>query len=217
MSLLVSVAAVAVGIASHSLYFNHGEHQTLALRYIQAFVAVFITTVVVIHRVQDIPAVLALTITAKFASLYLTGLYTSLLVWRLFFNPLNKFPGPFAARLTHFHFTLSNRGLDRHRTLQKLHRIYGDFVRIGPNDLSIIDPRGVVVAYGPQSRCTKAPWYGMDGHYNSLQTTRDRADHDRRRRVWIPAFSDKALRGYEARIQTYNDLLIKQLDARVGG
>src|SRR4051812_42208218 len=47
----------------------------------------------------------------------------------------------------------------------------------------------------------------------SMHTTRDRSVHDRRRRIWSPAFSDKALRGYENRIQKYNDLLIKQISA----
>ena len=35
--------------------------------------------------------------------------------------------------------------------------------------------------------------------------------HDRRRRIWAPAFSDKALRGYENRVQGLNDLLISRI------
>jgi cytochrome P450 len=49
-----------------------------------------------------------------------------------------------------------------------------------------------------------------------MHTTRDKAIHDRRRRIWSPAFSDKALRGYENRVQKYNDLLIKQISAFSG-
>ena len=40
--------------------------------------------------------------------------------------------------------------------------------------------------------------------------------HDRRRRIWIPAFSDKALRGYENRVKKYNDLLVQQISAFSG-
>lgn len=44
-----------------------------------------------------------------------------------------------------------------------------------------------------------------------MHTTRDKGLHDRRRRVWAPAFSDKALRGYEGRIKGYNDLPIEKI------
>lgn len=37
--------------------------------------------------------------------------------------------------------------------------------------------------------------------------------HDRRRRIWSPAFSDKALRGYETRLKPYSTLLAEQLKA----
>lgn len=37
-----------------------------------------------------------------------------------------------------------------------------------------------------------------------MHSTRDRSLHDRRRRVWAPAFSDKALRGYESIVDEVN-------------
>lgn len=49
-----------------------------------------------------------------------------------------------------------------------------------------------------------------------MHTSRNRPMHDKRRRIWSPAFSDKALRGYEKRVQKYNDLLIKQISAFSG-
>ncbi|KAL8918691.1 MAG: hypothetical protein Q9172_005320 [Xanthocarpia lactea] len=47
----------------------------------------------------------------------------------------------------------------------------------------------------------------------SLETTRNRAEHDQRRRVWSGAFSDKALRGYETRMLKYRRKLLSQIDA----
>lgn len=47
----------------------------------------------------------------------------------------------------------------------------------------------------------------------SLQTTRSRAEHDQRRRIWSSAFSDKALRGYETRMLKYRKKLLSQIDA----
>ncbi|KAL8743874.1 MAG: hypothetical protein Q9190_003812, partial [Brigantiaea leucoxantha] len=77
----------------------------------------------------------------------------------------------------------------------KLHEQYGDFVRIGSNTLSIVHPEAVETFYGLGSKCTKAAWYDLTYPIVSLQTTRDRAAHDKRRRTWSTAFSDKALRG----------------------
>jgi len=45
----------------------------------------------------------------------------------------------------------------------------------------------------------------------AMHTTRSRAVHDKRRRIWSPAFSDKALRGYEKRVEPYADVLLKRL------
>ena len=105
------------------------------------------------------------------------------------------------------------RGLsqDAHLKFLEAHKKHGDFLRIGPNDLSVVDVKAVEVISAQNSKCTKGPWYDQDYPRSSLHTTRDRGLHDRRRRIWAPAFSDKALRGYEARVQNLNDLLISKL------
>lgn len=115
--------------------------------------------------------------------------------------------------------------------LQEKHKKWGNFVRIGPNTLSVADPDVVRVALSGQSKCTKGPWYSIEHpvssmlciqtcsnrlqHY-SMHSTRSRADHDARRRVWSGAFSDKALRGYEERVQKYNKILIEQINSFSG-
>ena len=50
----------------------------------------------------------------------------------------------------------------------------------------------------------------------SLQTMRQKAAHNARRRVWSLAFGDGALRGYEQRIRTYRDKLMTDLVALNG-
>lgn len=51
--------------------------------------------------------------------------------------------------------------------------------------------------------------YDADAPLTSMHTSRDRPTHDRRRRLWSPAFSDKALRGYEQRVKGYADALME--------
>lgn len=216
MSAIPSLAAFGAGVASHLLYFKHGEHHHYSIRYIQAFFALSAIAVVARVRLEQIPVGLAITSTAILDSIFLAGLYSSLLIWRIFFNPLNKIPGPFGARISRIGHLYSNRNADRHRNLRELHEKYGSIVRIDPNAISVIDPDGVQVTSGQHSTCIKAAWYDMDYPLISLHTDRNRASHDRRRRIWSPAFSDKALRGYEIRIQKYNDMLMQHLDRLSG-
>ena len=146
----------------------------------------------------------------------MAGVYANLLFFRIFLNPLNSFPGPFGARISKLDHSVRNRKFDAHLQFLESHRKYGDFLRIGPNDLSVVDVRAVEVISAPNSKCKKSPWYEQDAPRTSLHTTRDRGLHDRRRRVWAPAFSDKSLRGYETRVQSLNDLLISKLDDTEG-
>jgi tryprostatin B 6-hydroxylase len=49
-----------------------------------------------------------------------------------------------------------------------------------------------------------------------MHTSRDRAMHDKRRRIWSPAFSDKSLRSYEQRVKPYADQLVRRIDLAQG-
>jgi tryprostatin B 6-hydroxylase len=89
---------------------------------------------------------------------FLAGLYGSLIMYRLFFNPLNRFPGPYFARLSSFYLVFRSTKLDTNRRLYQLHQKDGKFVRIGPNDLSITEPDGVQVVSGATSKCSKSSW-----------------------------------------------------------
>lgn len=216
MPLSSGLSAAAVGIASYLFFFKHSERHLYPFRYVQflllAYFAVFTAK---LHYFGSSTGP-ALRSTTQLAICYFIGLYASLLTYRLFFNPLNKFPGPFTARLSKFDHVFRLGKKDGHHLLYNMHQKYGPYVRIGPNDLSVTDPLGVQLVLGPNSKCTKAQWYSVDVPLISMHTTRDRAAHDRRRRIWSPAFSDKALRGYEPRIQKYNDLLVQRITESLG-
>lgn len=211
------LVAACSGVASHLFFFRIGEHWLYPVRYIQLFLLACIGTTFTQTHYYNVALKDAVTFTVQYASLYLAGLYTSLVIWRLFFNPLNKIPGPYWARLSRFYLVFqvgAKRNLNHY--LLEMHQKYGKFVRLDPYGISVTHPDGVEVTLGQKSKCTKSEWYGADLPRASLHTTRDRAQHDRRRRIWSPAFSDKALRGYENRVQKYNDLLVQKLGESEG-
>ncbi|KAL5340156.1 cytochrome P450 [Aspergillus crustosus] len=147
------------------------------------------------------------------------ALTTSILLYRGFLHPLRQFPGPFTAKLTRLAATM--RSLERtqyHLDLEEMHRQYGDFVRTGPRELSIIRPSAVQAFCGPQSLCTKPTWYSHvsdDKTQISLNSTRDPEVHRRRRRAWDRGFSMKALITYEPRVQHKVDVLVSQIRSRL--
>ncbi|RYP92929.1 hypothetical protein DL770_000979 [Monosporascus sp. CRB-9-2] len=145
----------------------------------------------------------------------LAGLYGSILVYRAVFHRLRRFPGPFAARLSNFYqASLYWRTYRFHIEVQKLHQIYGDIVRIGPNELSINDPKALHAIHSSSSPCTKGPWYEILHPCIALSVIRKHEYHAQRRKAWDRAFS--TLRGYQPHVAYYTDLLLKQIQSRAG-
>jgi cytochrome P450 len=216
-SIYLPVAAACVGVASYIFYFKIGEHWLHVVRYIQAFILVCIAGVFVQSNGGKTPLREAIASTATYASLYLAGIYSSLIIYRLFLNPLNKIPGPYWARLSRFYLVFHVGGTRKlHLYLLEMHKKYGQFVRLDPYGISVTHPDAVEVTMSSRSKCTKSEWYEADHPRMSMHTSRNRVVHDQRRRIWSPAFSDKALRGYENRVQKYNDLLIQRLEESSG-
>lgn len=206
---------VAAGVVSHLAYFNRGEHHMYGARYVQVFLASCMIAVVVIKSSDNSISDAVLHVSSLAVS-YLVGIYASLLLYRVLFSPLRAFPGPYGARISSLWFSTQLANRDAYKKVVKLHENYGDFVRIGSNDLSIRHPQAVNAIYGLGSKCKKAEWYDLTQPMISMQTTRHEAVHDKRRRIWSNAFSDKALRGYQKKIQTYQDKLISQIASNDG-
>ena len=160
------------------------------------------------HSAQD-----ALSITLSFTKYFLFGLFSSLSVYRMFISPLRRFPGPVGARISNLWLSAQLWKLDSHKKPMTLHEKYGDYVCIGSCDLSIADPKALEIIYGPLSQCIKADWYDLTHPIVSMQTTRDRALHSARRRLWSAAFRERSIRAYGERIQPYQEQLLCRLDA----
>ena len=205
--------AFALGIGSHVTYFNRGEHHLYGARYVQVLTVLCAGSVIALTYFGEGGMPQAILTTSSFAASFLGGLYLSLCLYRLFLSPLRSFPGPVGARLSDLHFAFRCRKRDAFQQVLRYHEKYGNFVRFGSNSLSISHPKAMQLLYGHGSKCRKGDWYDLTWPMVSMQTVRQREIHDRRRRTWSPAFSDKALRGYETRISSFQDQLLTKIRA----
>jgi len=203
--------ALVAGILSDIAYFRKGENHLYVFSYMKSFFAA-ICTIFLLRIFREGTELLPAAYSAcEVGAWFLAGVSSSLLIFRVFFNPLNRFPGSFGARISSFWLPYKLRYRDGFRQVRKLHDKHGYFVRLGPNYVSIAHPKGVSLVYGGGSKCTKASWYDLTKPMISLQTFREKSQHDERRRVWSAAFGDKALRGYEQRLQVYRNKLMDHI------
>jgi hypothetical protein len=166
----VAVAA-AIGVASHLLWFSRGEHHMLTPRYVQLFFAATLGTPIALVQLTSFSTLQAIGAVALITASYLTGLFTSLIIYRVYFAPTAKFPGPWQAGISTLWF-MSTTGYDEcYLRLERLHKQYGKFVRIGSNDLSITDPHVVDLAFGNHAVATKADWYDGSKPFDSMHVS----------------------------------------------
>ncbi|KIX06852.1 uncharacterized protein Z518_04828 [Rhinocladiella mackenziei CBS 650.93] len=153
-------------------------------------------------------------LTTVFISLCLV--YTiGMMVYNVFFHPLRKYPGPkwWAASRVPFIYHSTNGRV--HNEILKLHKKYGGIVRIGPKELSYTTKNAWKEIYGLRSNEMSKDLRGSGLLPTFAEApainTAPRKDHARMRRTVAHAFSEKALREQEDRMQYYVDLLISRL------
>lgn len=61
-------------------------------------------------------------------------------IHNLYFHPLCAYPGPWYCAISRVWFGVGIFRGDLHFRVQRLHELYGDIVRIAPNELSYIAP-----------------------------------------------------------------------------
>ncbi|KAL3462033.1 cytochrome P450 monooxygenase [Aspergillus heterothallicus] len=214
------VLAGITGVTTHVALYRHGEWDVAAPKVATAYILLLlgaVATDLLTQAPMNVQRDGVHFSALKAVLWHIVGIYGSMLVYRGAFHRLSEFPGPFLARLSNFYVTgLSARRLHLYEEIEKLHKQYGDYVRLGPTELSITDPKAVQALYSGQSKVSKGPWYTILEPRVSLQTDRDRKEHARRRKVWDQGFSSRALRDYEPRVSHYTDQLIDAIERNLG-
>ncbi|OAP62019.1 hypothetical protein AYL99_04222 [Fonsecaea erecta] len=212
------VAAIGTGLVGHVVYNRHEPTIRSFIRDFLATVAIF--TGLAFLGSQNSRSTMFAVITFPLIELAALGL--SIALYRLFFHPLRRFPGPWSAKLTKWTGAYWASTGKLHEIIPALHEKYGDVVRIGPNELSFADAKAIKFLHGPQgSKLPRGPYhdgsvYGSRG--TAMPNTRDWHDHKVRRRMWDHGFTQNQLRSYEPRVIALLDVLcarLRELDGQV--
>lgn len=128
-----TILASISGIATHVLFYRHGEWDIKAPQLVISYL-VLLLVAIVLERMElygpdaGVPHHWAV----KVVGHHVLGIYGSMLFYRAFLHRLSQFPGPVLARLSNFYVSaLSARKLHLYEEVEKLHKQYGDYVRLG--------------------------------------------------------------------------------------
>ncbi|KIW00298.1 uncharacterized protein PV09_08188 [Verruconis gallopava] len=136
-------------------------------------------------------------------------------VYRLWFHPLAKFPGPKLAALTTwyegYYDCIGYKGRYTFK-LEELHKKYGPIVRIGPNELHVKDPDYYAQLYNMSNRLDKYDWYyGMLGNPEATFPCIKHEVHKIRRGALNPFFSPAAVLRFHPVVQRVADRLTDRM------
>ncbi|KAJ8130310.1 hypothetical protein O1611_g3321 [Lasiodiplodia mahajangana] len=185
-----TLVLAGLGVASHLLYFIHGELNKQAGNIVVFFIAAYTGLLALCAFFCGATTKAWLVATALFAT-YQIALGSSIAIYRLLLHRTSCFPGPKAAALTKWYGASIARKTQRyHAKLRHLHLTFGDVVRTGPRELSINHVDAIREIYGNNSECLKGPWYDMGGIGHNLHRTRDPILHARQRPLWERAFRE---------------------------
>ncbi|KAM3425241.1 hypothetical protein BST61_g7193 [Cercospora zeina] len=159
--------------------------------------------------------------------LYLTSAFTAIVLctqlakafYNVFLSPLRKIPGPWYASITGIPTTIASTAQKRQaHYCHELHRRYGPYVRIAPNEVIISDPVAFREIHKIGTHFYKTDFYKFlnptkpgEGPYGIFQTTNP-AEHSLHRKLLGRGFTQNYLRSnWEGRIQEKAESLIQYI------
>ena len=130
-SLLLLSTASVLGVLSHHCYFKHGEHHTAAPRIAQIFLVAFISLYLIFRNLGTGRNTTPFAAATCIAGAYAVSLFSSIVIYRLFFHKIKGIPGPLLARVTKLYHVFYALDTKQYLWLDGLEKKYGDFVRTG--------------------------------------------------------------------------------------
>ncbi|KAK9775959.1 putative Cytochrome P450 [Seiridium cardinale] len=141
-------------------------------------------------------------------------LFVSYPLYALYLHPLRDYPGPKVSAISRIPYWVAclQGGQVRHMT--RLHRKYGPVVRFAPNDVSYADGRAwkdiAGLQKGKKENGKEVRFHAPSANgIPNLITENNQERHAAIRRVFSPAFSEKALKAQEPMFIKYADLMVR--------
>ncbi|KAJ5924003.1 hypothetical protein N7466_008190 [Penicillium verhagenii] len=158
-----------------------------------------------------------------------------LIIYRLYFHPISKFPGPKLAAITSLYAFYFNaiKGGRYIWEIEKMHAKYGmdeadsrrkigfkltrensnkgPIVRVDPHELHIADPHFYSEIYAPKQRDKDPRFTRIGGLETSMLMTIDHKLHASRRAILHNFFSKKSILGLESMVQAKVDKLAQRM------
>ncbi|OLN86943.1 putative sterigmatocystin biosynthesis P450 monooxygenase stcF-like protein 2 [Colletotrichum chlorophyti] len=142
-------------------------------------------------------------------------------IHNLFFHPLSKYPGPRLAAITplvhHYHFVAGDAVV----WLDRLHKKYGEVVRIEPGRLSYIATQAWKDIYGHATATRKANSKEGKNSKNLFSngtysiSSAHGPEHQRLRKIFSSAFSDRAITKQEPMLLLYTRQLVDLVHRKI--
>ncbi|RFU28592.1 hypothetical protein B7463_g7742, partial [Scytalidium lignicola] len=139
-------------------------------------------------------------------TVFLTFNLIAFIVYRIFYHPLARYPGPLISKITGLYHTYHALTSDQAHNFYHLHAKYGPIVRYTPNGVSICSVEGIKAIYGNSRSTKKAESYlafPRDPKKASLFSVIDKDVHARKRRIFRHGFTDASLQMAERTIDKH--------------
>jgi hypothetical protein len=126
-----NLLAAITGLLAHNLIFIRGEWHRQASELCALSFALPLVLWALESRHNNFLTLEALQHVFSVTSSFFAGLFISIVVYRLMFHPLRKYPGPFLARITKLWHFYHCRNTQNHLLMERLRKRYGNHVRVG--------------------------------------------------------------------------------------
>lgn len=128
---------------------------------------------------------------------------------------LRQFPSPSYAGLSSL-WRIGHAIRKKHYlAVHNAHKALGTHVRIAPNHISICDPTAMNEIYGHGANLLKEGWYdGGARTYRNMGDTRDKAEHQSKRKKFAHVFAQKTIVGLEPMVHSMVQTLNSEIDKR---
>lgn len=135
------------------------------------------------------------------------------MLYRLYFHPLARYPGPFLAKISDMYGAWHSMMGRLHIETEKGHRKYGPAFRQGPNKIVFNTETALHTIYNSTKVCKSRGYKAMlpsPGAYNTF-TSVDKEMHARKRKVMSQGLTDQCIRRFEPTLLAHVDVFIKRL------